>query len=237
MTGLKALLIDDEKPALDELAFLLGQDDRIGDITTCNSGTAALKMLRHTEFDVVFLDIQMPGLDGLELAEVLTQFRKPPAAVFVSAHEEHGVKAFDLHAVDYVLKPVRRERLVEAVRRVVESQQGEAPQGEQVAVERGGVTRFIDRRDIRYVEAEGDYARIHTATESYLVRIPLSTLADRWSDVGFVRIHRSSLVALASVTGLRNEGGRLSIQLDDIELPVSRRQAPLVRQSLRRSDP
>lgn len=236
MNPLRALLIDDEQPALDELAWLLAQDDRIGDIDTRSSGTAALKALRNTEYDVVFLDIQMPGLNGLELAEVLTQFKQPPLAVFVSAHEEHGVRAFDVNAVDYVLKPVRRERLIEAVRRVVETLNPTEETGEQVAVERGGVTRFIQRREIRWVEAEGDYARLHTATDSYLVRIPLSTLEERWNAAGFVRIHRSTLVNLGAVTAFRVVGGRISLQIDDIELPVSRRQAATVRQLLRRPE-
>ncbi len=236
MNPLRALLIDDEQPALDELAWLLAQDDRIGDMDTCSSGTGALKMLRNTEYDVVFLDIQMPGLNGLELAEVLTQFRQPPLAVFVSAHEEHGVRAFDVNAVDYVLKPVRRERLIEAVRRVVETLNPSEETDEQVAVERGGVTRFIQRRDIRWVEAEGDYARLHTAADSYLVRIPLSTLEERWNAAGFVRIHRSTLVNLGSVTAFRVDGGRFSLQVDDTELPVSRRQAATVRQLLRRPE-
>lgn len=236
MNPLRALLIDDEQPALDELAWLLGQDDRIGLVDTCGSGTAALKMLRNHEYDVVFLDIQMPGLNGLELAEVLSQFRQPPLAVFVSAHEEHGVRAFDVNAVDYVLKPVRRERLTEAVRRVVEALDLGEDAAEQVAVERGGVTRFIQRRDIRWVDAEGDYARLHTATDSFLVRIPLSTLEERWNSAGFVRIHRSTLVNLAAVTAFRVNGGRITVQVDDIELPVSRRQAATVRQLLRRPE-
>ena len=114
------LVIDDERPALDELAFLLERDPRVADVLTCDSATEALRILQDLEVDAVFLDIQMPGLTGLELAQVLSRFRTPPPVVFVTAHEEHAVEAFDLHAVDYVLKPVRADRLAEAVRRVVE---------------------------------------------------------------------------------------------------------------------
>ena len=116
---LTVLVIDDERPALDELAFLLRRDDRVGEVLTTDSATDALRMLQDLEVDAVFLDIQMPGLSGLELAQVLARFRTPPAVVFVTAHEGHAVDAFDLDAVDYVLKPVREERLAEAVRRVV----------------------------------------------------------------------------------------------------------------------
>jgi DNA-binding LytR/AlgR family response regulator len=167
----------------------------------------------------------MPGLTGLELAEVLSRFKQPPPIVFVTAHEQHAVDAFDLRAVDYVLKPVRPERLAEAVRRVLADTAAPAPVADtQVAVERGGVTRFIDRRDITHVEAQGDYARLHTkAGENYLVRVPLTTLAEDWAESGFHRIHRSLLVALAHVTEVRSDSGRTSVMVGEIELPVSRR--------------
>lgn len=234
---LRALVIDDEQPAIDELAYLLARDPRIGEVHTCSSGTEALRLLNQIRVDVVFLDIHMPGLTGLELADVLRRFKVPPAAVFVSAHDQHGVDAFDLNAVDYVLKPVRAERLAEAVRRVLAArEQGEAqapPEDEAIAVERGGVTRLVQRSEIRHVEAEGDYARLHTATESHLVRIPLSTLEHDWAESGFVRIHRSSLVSLRYVTGIRTSGGRTTVLLDDVELSVSRRLAPALRARLR----
>ncbi len=143
----------------------------------------------------------------------------------MTAHEQHAVDAFDLHAVDYVLKPVRAERLAEAVRRVVSgTERRPAAADTQVAVERGGVTRFIEREDISYVEAHGDYARLHTAAgEAYLVRIPLSTLEEDWRPAGFWRIHRSLLVALAHVTEVRTDAGRCTVVVGDDELPVSRR--------------
>ena len=202
-------IVDDERPALDELSFLLGRDPRIGEVRGTDSATEALRVLQAEEVDAVFLDIQMPGLTGLDLAQVLSRFKAPPPVVFVTAHEEHAVAAFELRAVDYVLKPVREERLAEAVRRVVEAG-APAPSGDvQIPVERGGVTRFINRSEITHVEAQGDYARLHTAEGSHLVRTPLSSLAEQWAPAGFVRIHRSVLVALPHVEEVRSEGGRL----------------------------
>jgi DNA-binding LytR/AlgR family response regulator len=167
----------------------------------------------------------MPGLTGLELAQVLSRFRSPPPVVFVTAHEGHAVEAFDLQAVDYVLKPVRADRLAEAVRRVVHGGEraATAVQGAQIPVERAGVTRFIDRDDVTYVEAHGDYARLHTADDSYLIRTPLSTLEEEWGPAGFLRIHRSLLVALAHVREVRMEGGRCTVLVGGTELGVSRR--------------
>jgi len=232
---LRVLVIDDEQPALDELTYLLGQDPRVGSVQATDSVTEALRILHESEFDAVFLDIQMPGLNGLELAQVLGRFSAPPPIVFVTAHEEHAVDAFDLHAVDYVLKPVRSDRLAEAVRRIVQGSARPVPVDEQVAVERGGVTRFVKRSDITHVEAQGDYTRIHTAGGSHLLRTPLSTLEEQWRPAGFVRIHRSLLVNLRHVAEARSQGGRYSVVVAGQELPVSRRHTRELRDLLTRS--
>ena len=241
-TPLRVLVIDDERPALDELSFLLRRDARIGGVLTCDSATEALRVLRETQVDAVFLDISMPGLNGLDLAQVLSRFREPPPVVFVTAHDGHAVDAFELGAVDYVLKPVREERLAEAVRRVVGG--GRAPRSTDetsIPVERGGVTRFLERADITHVEAQGDYARLHTAEGSHLVRTPLTTLEREWGPAGFVRIHRSLLVALAHVRELRMEQGRASVVVGEAagaqELVVSRRPTRELRELLTRRTP
>ncbi|WP_395656612.1 LytR/AlgR family response regulator transcription factor [Nocardioides sp.] len=238
MSRLRVLVVDDERPALDELAYLLGRDPRIGEVLTSNSATEGLRLLQEQDVDVVFLDIQMPGLTGLELAQVLARFKVPPPIVFVTAHEGHAVDAFDLRAVDYVLKPVRADRLAEAVRRVVSGGERSAPSMDaQIPVERGGVTRFVNRSEITYVEAHGDYARLHTATGAHLVRTPLSTLEEEWAPAGFVRIHRSLLVSLAHIDEIRMDGGRCSVRLagpEPVELGVSRRHTRELRDLLLR---
>jgi DNA-binding LytR/AlgR family response regulator len=232
---LRVLVIDDERPALDELTFLLERDPRIGGVLTTDSATEALRILHDLDVDAVFLDIQMPGLTGLDLAQVLARFKAPPPVVFVTAHDEHAVEAFDLSAVDYVLKPVREERLAEAVRRVVAAGARPAAGGdEQIPVERGGVTRFIARSDISHVEAQGDYARLHTASGSHLLRTPLSALEEEWGPAGFVRIHRSLLVSLAHVDEVRMDAGRCTVVVGGQELAVSRRHTRELRDLLTR---
>jgi DNA-binding LytR/AlgR family response regulator len=239
LRALRVLVVDDEQPALDELVFLLAAEPRVAEVVTSSSATDALRILQEGAVDAAFLDIQMPGLTGLELAQVLSRFRSPPPVVFVTAHEQHAVEAFDLHAVDYVLKPVRADRLAEAVRRVVSAVAGSteaapARDDAQVAVERGGVTRFVNRCDITHVEAQGDYARLHTATESHLLRSPLTTLEEEWASAGFVRIHRSLLVSLSHVIEVRMDGGRCTVVVDrsGIELGVSRRHTRELRELL-----
>ncbi len=237
---LRVLVVDDERPALDELAWLLERDERVGPVLTTDSAAEALRLLQEEPVDAVFMDIRMPGLTGLDLARVLSRFKAPPPVVFVTAHDEHAVDAFELNAVDYLLKPVRDARLAEAVRRVVEAA-GTADQptdSDSIAVELGGVTRFISRGDVRYVEAQGDYARLHTASGSHLVRVPLTSLEDEWRDAGFVRIHRSLLVALPHIEEVRMDAGRCTVMVGGEELAVSRRHTRELRDLLvRRSRP
>lgn len=237
--GLRVLVIDDERPALDELAFLLERDPRVQGVLTSDSATDALRVLQDLSVDAVFLDISMPGLSGLELAQVLARFKAPPPVVFVTAHEQHAVEAFELNAVDYVLKPVREDRLAEAVRRVCDFHGGESQAAEdQIPVELGGVTRFIARSEVQYVEAHGDYARLHTSQGSHLIRSPLSSLEEQWREAGFVRIHRSLLVALPHVAEVRMDAGRCTVVVGDEELAVSRRHTRELRDLLvRRARP
>jgi len=239
---LRVLALDDEEPALDELVWLLRQEERIGEVIASDSAAEALRILHERPVDAIFMDVQMPGLTGLDLARVLARFTTKPPVVFVTAHEQHAVDAFELNVVDYVLKPVRDERLDQAVRRVVRQIHGREPAAssadEAIVVELAGVSRLVPRSDVLYVEAQGDYARLHTASESHLVRVPLTTLADQWREAGFVRIHRSSLVALGHITEWRTEGGRTTVVVGGHELVVSRRHTRALRDLLvRRAQP
>ena len=234
---LRVLVVDDEAPALAELAWLLRQDGRVGEVVTAQGATEALRLLDEHDVDAVFSDIKMPGLDGLDLARVLARFSRRPQVVFVTAYDQHAVDAFELAATDYLMKPVRPERLSEAVRRVIEAAEGAEPvepveADETIPVELGGVTRFVNRSAVRYVEAQGDYARLHTSEGSHLIRVPLSTLEERWGAMGFVRIHRSTLVALQHVDEVRVDGGRCTVHLGDDELAVSRRHTRELRDRL-----
>lgn len=226
------LVADDEQPALDELAFLLRADERIGEVLTASSGAEALRLLTERAVDAAFLDIHMPGLSGLELATALRGLASPPAVVFVTADDAHAVNAFELRALDYLLKPVRTERLRRAVDRIAETERP-VDADEVLPVTVGSAVRFVHRSDVRWVRAEGDYTRLHTDLDAgHLVRIPISELETRWSDAGFVRIHRSYLVRAASVTEVRLAGAEPTVWIDDAALPVSRRLVPLVREAL-----
>jgi DNA-binding LytR/AlgR family response regulator len=250
---LRVLAVDDEVSAVEELARLLRADPRVGQVTTAGDAAAALRDLARMvaagrRLDAVFLDIRMDGLDGLDFTRLLGGFAEPPAVVFVTARADCAVEAYEVGAVDYLLKPVRPERLAEAVRRVDEAVRrtvstgrprppGEGADGgpaedELIPVELGGRTRMVSRSSVRYVEAHGDYVRMHTADASYLVRMSLVSLARRWEPAGFIRIHRSTLVSSAHITELRFDGGRAAVQVGDETLQVSRRHTRLVRDLL-----
>ncbi len=286
MTALRVLAVDDEAPALDELIYLLTEHAAVGEVIGARDATEALRLLAEKPVDAAFLDISMPGLTGMELAGVLASYAAPPALVFVTAHDDRAVAAFDVGAVDYLLKPLRAERLAQAVDRVLASRarvpeaaspgapapaagspsgpagdtadaataepggaaaaptlpepasapeatraaSGFTPGDDVIPVERGGVTSLIRRDSVSWVEAVGDYARLHTDSGDYLVRVALSTLESLWAKAGFARVHRSYLVALPMVTGLRTSGTATKVLVRangrsaEVELPVSRRQ-------------
>src|SRR6185436_2914002 len=145
----------DEPPALDELAYLLRADPRVGKLHTASDATEALRVLRDGDIDAVFLDIRMPGLDGMELARVLGRFAKPPAIVFVTAYDDRAAEAFDLGVADYVRKPVQADRIAESLRRVLASRlvpahlataaRPERDEDPTIPVELAGTTRLLPR--------------------------------------------------------------------------------------------
>jgi DNA-binding LytR/AlgR family response regulator len=210
-----------------------------------NNGSEAMRQLAKRQFDALFLDVRMPGLGGLELAGVLGRFAHPPAIVFVSAYEDGAVRAFEVHAVDFLMKPVSGERIDDAITRVAEVTGRAAPRSapaadpppdapdapgheEVVAVERadGHGTRIVSRASILYVQARGDYVRIVSDEGRYLQRGTLAELDRRWSAHGFHRVHRAYLVNLLRAVEMRPDlGGTAVLVLSDgSEVPVARRQ-------------
>ena len=253
--GLRVLAVDDERPALEDLARLLDRAPQVSDVVLAASGDEALRRLTEQRFDALFLDVRMPGLDGLELARLLGQFAEPPAVVFVSAHEDGAVGAFqlDLHALDYLMKPVSRVRIGQALDRVEAGRSGPAaspspsarpamppprPESDEIIPvehQRGGATRLIARSTVLYVKAEGDYVRLVADGGRFLVRGAMSDVERRWVEHGFVRVHRSYLVNLRRAVEIRPElgGGATVVMSDGSEIPVARRQVADLRRRLR----
>jgi len=236
-----ALVVDDETPALDELSYLLRTTFSIAPVHAAHTPAEALRHLQERRYDVVFLDVRMPELNGIELGNVLRRFAVPPAIVYVTAYEEYAVRAFDIGACDYLLKPVSRARLRVALERALGRpaglpgpQSADDPSGT-IPVETAGRTRFISRDQVHWVEAEGDYVRLHTADGgSHLVRMPISHQEEMWSAHGFIRIHRGYLVSFRHITEFSVTGSIHTVLVAGRSLPVSRRHVRDVRDRILR---
>jgi DNA-binding LytR/AlgR family response regulator len=234
---IRALLVDDESPARSELRYLLAAHPEVEVIGEAASAAEALKLAGSVPYDVVFLDIEMPGLSGLEAARLVHGRPGRPQLVFVTAHEQYAVDAFAVEALDYLLKPVEPERLAQVVRRLSDTgSQRPAARVEKIPVVSGGQTVLLDWDEVHFARADGDYSRIHTYDRSYLCTQSLRQLEGALPG-RFVRIHRSSLVNLAKVAAVKRAGpDRLRLALDDkdrTELDVARRQSRAVRERLR----
>lgn len=177
----------------------------------------------------------MPGLSGLEAAALVRDRAEPPAVVFVTAHSEYAVDAFAVEAFDYLLKPVDPDRLARVVERLLDRTAESALPVERIAVVAAGRTELLDFDEVHYVQADGDYSRVHTFDRAYLCTTSLGDLEERLPAGRFVRVHRSHLVNLAKVAGVRRAEGALRLQLADAhhtELDVARRQAKALRERL-----
>lgn len=242
---LRVLIVDDEVLARSRLRTLL---DDCGAATACVVGEGgnaaqALEILARESVDVVLLDIHMPGTDGLQLAQALKTRAEPVAVVFVTAHADHAVKAFELDAVDYLTKPVRLERLRDALSKVERSTQSRKALGADLTQEslvihdRGRVER-VPLADVLYFKAELKYLTVRTATRSYIFDGALSEMETRHAGL-FVRIHRNALVARHALRALEKkfdaaEGEGWAVRLHGLDewLMVSRRQVAAVREAL-----
>jgi DNA-binding LytR/AlgR family response regulator len=247
---LRLLVVEDETSTRRELAAMLAALPEVGPVDQADGGEAAVRLLGTGSYDAVFLDITMPGLDGMALARVVSQLSAPPAIVFVTASEHHAVEAFGIGAADYLLKPVRPERLAEAVARVRRPPRPPAAPGAAatapgaagpaadddlpvVQIETGRHTVFVRRDDIQFAEAHGDYVRLHTGDDTHLIRLSLSYLEEAWAPAGFVRAHRGYLVAVRWIRDLRvTSSSGLVAGTPAGDVPVSRRHARALKERL-----
>lgn len=216
MTVLRTMLVDDEPLAIERLKTLCADHPQIEIVGTASDGVEALRVAQALTPDLIFLDIGMPKMDGINAARALGLMEKKPAIVLVTAYDNFAVEAFDLDIVDYVLKPVSNDRLGRAIARA--QSERTAPQVQQQPGSSGDyATEFwvshraelirVAAMDIERIEAERDYMRLHTGGRSYLLHQTISALEQRLDPALFQRIHRSHIIRRDLITGLRHEGG------------------------------
>lgn len=240
---LRAMIVDDEAPARSELRFLLEQTGKIGSISEASSVRSAIEMLMENWVDVVFLDISMPGASGLQLAEALHKLKNPPAVVFVTAYSDHAVEAFDVDAVDYLMKPVEEARLDQAINKVMarvkpvsDSKVSDSKVSiERIPVEKGGRKVLIPVDQIRYIMAKDDYSCIFTEDDRFLSTTSLAQFESKLGDFGFFRVHRRYIVNLANVEDVETAAsGAIQLGVAGVEdrIPVSRRRVVPLKKAL-----
>jgi two-component system response regulator AlgR len=221
--SLKTLLVDDEPLAIERLQILCSRVSELNLVGTASDGAAALRLAEALKPDLLLLDIAMPGLDGMSVARALQGLVPQPAVIFITAFDQYAVAAFDVSAVDYLLKPVAQDRLERAVARVRNQQAGasEAPAGQPAFTQEFWVPHRaemirIAAREIDLIEAERDYMRLHIGPRSYLLHQTITELARRLDPATFVRLHRSTIVRRDHISGFKHDGmGVWTAQLSD----------------------
>ena len=225
--SLRTMIVDDEPLAIERMQVLCAELEDLTVIGTASDGEAALRLAEKLKPDLMLLDMTMPGIDGLAVARQLSRREHRPAVIFVTAHEDFAVEAFDLEAVDYVLKPVAAERLERAIGRVIARRDRVAAGGGEWLAEfwvphRSELLR-IDAAQVERIDAERDYVRLHVdkgdgQKRSYLLLQTIAGLEGKLDPARFIRIHRSTILRRDRIRGLRHEGlGVWSAELDNGE--------------------
>jgi two-component system, LytTR family, response regulator len=251
---IRTLIVDDEPLARRRLRMMLASETDLDVVGEAGTGSAAVESIVNVLPDLVFLDVQMPGLDGFQVLRCTAKAHRA-AVVFVTAYDEHATRAFDVHAVDYLVKPVTAARLHEAVRRAVErvrqtSRQetarvldrllddvaGDTRDRESIPVRRKGEVELVTVADVEWIEADGDYVKIHTARDVHVLRGTLSRIAARLGGPGFARIHRRIVVNTSRVRAIESvAGGGYSVVIaGGTRLPCGRKYRAVVRSLARR---
>lgn len=235
-SGLRTLVVDDEPLAIERIESICAGLPSVKLVGSANDGVAALSAIESLQPDLILLDMTMPEMSGLEVAQQAALLDKPPAVIFVTAHDHFAVEAFDLDAVDYVLKPVSAERLQRAVDRATKRREngGSLPKSEwldELWVPYRSELIRIAINEVSRIDAERDYVRLHVADRSYLLLQTIVGLEKRLNPDDFIRIHRSTILRKECICGLRHDGlGVWSAELNNGDaLRVGRTYLPKVK--------
>ncbi len=232
MTDLKTLIVDDESLARDRLRSLVEEIGGGTIVAEAGNGQQAIEAIQKEYPDVVLMDIRMPGMDGIEAAKHISDMKHPPAVIFTTAYGDYALDAFDAHAIDYLLKPIRKERLEDALKKakvmtqsIIESLQEDLPETRtHISVFVQGNIRLIPVTKILFFKAEQKYISVFTKDGEVLIEESLKSLEVEFEEI-FIRIHRNTLVKKSAIIALEKTEQGLFVKLSDVEesLPISRR--------------
>ncbi|MXO96896.1 response regulator [Erythrobacter aquimaris] len=232
---LKTLIVDDEPLAVERMQVICAKMEDLSVVGTASDGAQALRLIEALGPDLILLDMTMPEVDGLSVARELAGQDERPAVVFVTAHDNYAVEAFDLDAVDYVLKPVKPERLERAIQRALsrrtDTERSESKWLEELWIPHRSELIRIETDEVSRIDAERDYVRLHVGDRSYLLLQTIAGLEKRLDPAKFIRIHRSTILKKEHIKGLRHDGlGVWSVEMDDGEaLRIGRTYLPKVK--------
>lgn len=248
MQPIKAVIIDDEPPARDVIREYLQDVDTVEVIAEFGQPTKAITFLKTNDADLLFLDIQMPEINGFELIERLDSL---PEIIFSTAYDKYAIHAFEINAVDYLLKPYTKQRFLEALNRVLEKEEPDNLRSdrlqnlvlqakskkhypERMFVRVGSKIKPVATKNILWIKADGDYSEIHTATDSLLCGTPLGKLEEKLDPEQYMRVHRSYIVATDAIKNLESDGsgGFTGTMSDGSEIKVSRSRAKRIKKLL-----
>lgn len=242
---MKILIVDDEPLARQRLSGLIQNLDGYTICAEASNGREALQQAQTHKPDIILLDIRMPGIDGLETAHHLNQLSRPPAVIFTTAFSDHALQAFETHAVDYLLKPVKQERLNDALQsatrltrpqlKELNAKPEESSIRSHICVKVRGALELIPLNEVRYFMADHKYVTLRTLDHEYLIEEPLKSLEEEFGHL-FTRVHRNALVADQYILGLeKNADGHCVVNIQDLEdqLEISRRHLPQVRKKIK----
>jgi two-component system, LytTR family, response regulator len=239
---IRTLIVDDESLARERIRDMLASDREIDIVGECANGHEAVEAMQHHSPDLVFLDVEMPGIDGFAVLEALPPDQLP-TVIFVTAYDQYAVRAFDVYALDYLLKPFDQERFDKALRRAKAQISSEHNENlgqrilsaleeiktrpvhlERLVIKMNGHVFFVKADEIDWLEAEGNYVRLHAGKESYLLRDTISALESQLDPKKFIRVHRSAIVNIDRITELQPwfHGEYRIILREGVELTLSR---------------
>jgi len=240
---MNVLIVDDEQLARQRLKKLLSSNTGYQIVGEANTGEDALRKAQASNPDVILMDIRMPGMDGIEAANYINKLDKPPAIIFTTAFSDHALKAFETHAIDYLLKPIKQSRLeaaLDAAKRMNKAQLNQLRKDEtntirqKICVKNRGSLELIPLDEIIYFKADQKYVTLRTAEQEYLIEESLKNLEEEFPQ--FLRIHRNAIVAQNVLHGItKNNDGHACVNFTDIDdlLEISRRHLPIIRKIIR----
>ncbi|AYE33513.1 LytR/AlgR family response regulator transcription factor [Clostridium septicum] len=225
---MNCIIVDDELPAREELKYFIKNFSSMDILSEFEDGTEALKFLQANSVDIIFLDINIPGIDGINLAKILCKLNFSGKVIFITAYKEYALDAFDIHAFDYLLKPFSEERIISSLERIEDSRDEKLNndrKSDKLSVMRNGKIYVVNTKDICYLEASGRTVKVCVNGEEYLSKHKISEIESKLSNKEFYKSHRSYIVNLGKVEEIKPWfNGTYVLKIKDIEkeVPVSR---------------